>query len=556
MQILDVKPNTSEWLKAREERFCASEAPAMMGCSPYKTRTQLLDEKKGWKAEEEISAFKQNLFQKGHEFEEKQRTFIELDMMLDIPPVVGIRKFRGIKTELLASLDGYNEPSKVIWEHKSWNEKLVANVSNGILEPFYYWQLEHQCLVADLKEVMFTVSNGTYDQRITMTYKSVPERRKELVAGWKQFEKDLETHELQAKKTVTVEAPTVNLPAIVADVSNGVITTNVQEVLNTIKTLAEDEMSRELVSDFDFSAKENLTKAVKKARESLKAKVAAVEAGFTEFADFRSVAAELDSILQKMQSDGEKKVKTEKEKRIQAIIDEHRQSVIDYLRAVSEPFEGLEDSIIFNAADYTPDFKAAVKGKRTLESMDSACRDLAAQAKISISETAELASENLGWIKDGGLLSDYGFLFRDLESILTQQQQAFQAICKQRISDYGLEQKEKEEAKKAEEARLAAQTPEPEQTQAEPEFTGADMAEGPGETVTATATNTGPRNTSKPHITVDEVIVIQDDDFSPAKLLIRFGDSEFSTVINMKDGPVTVVSKLYSLANEITAKLK
>ena len=44
MKILDLIQGSPEWLAHRATHFNASDAPAMMGCSPYKTRAQLLRE--------------------------------------------------------------------------------------------------------------------------------------------------------------------------------------------------------------------------------------------------------------------------------------------------------------------------------------------------------------------------------------------------------------------------------------------------------------------------------------------------------------------------------
>lgn len=44
MKIHNLIQGSPEWLAYRAKHFNASDAPAMMGCSPYKTRAQLLRE--------------------------------------------------------------------------------------------------------------------------------------------------------------------------------------------------------------------------------------------------------------------------------------------------------------------------------------------------------------------------------------------------------------------------------------------------------------------------------------------------------------------------------
>ncbi|WP_257263953.1 hypothetical protein [Endozoicomonas sp. ONNA2] len=46
MEILDIQQGAPEWLALRQNHFTASEAPAMMGDSPFLSRDQLLHQKK------------------------------------------------------------------------------------------------------------------------------------------------------------------------------------------------------------------------------------------------------------------------------------------------------------------------------------------------------------------------------------------------------------------------------------------------------------------------------------------------------------------------------
>ena len=54
-------------------------------------------------------------------------------------------------------------------------------------------------LVCNATDCSFTCSDGTEENAVHMHYQSVPERRKALIAGWKQFAKDLAVHEIKAK---------------------------------------------------------------------------------------------------------------------------------------------------------------------------------------------------------------------------------------------------------------------------------------------------------------------------------------------------------------------
>ena len=46
MKTIDIEQGSKEWHDFRAKHFTASDAPAMLGVSPYKTRIELLKEKK------------------------------------------------------------------------------------------------------------------------------------------------------------------------------------------------------------------------------------------------------------------------------------------------------------------------------------------------------------------------------------------------------------------------------------------------------------------------------------------------------------------------------
>jgi len=85
MKLHDLTPNTPEWLAARAKWYTASEAPAMMGVSPYKSRTALMIEKSTGKRES-ASAATQRIFDQGHEAEERLRPVVESILGFTLKP--------------------------------------------------------------------------------------------------------------------------------------------------------------------------------------------------------------------------------------------------------------------------------------------------------------------------------------------------------------------------------------------------------------------------------------------------------------------------------------
>ncbi|MCW8965258.1 MAG: YqaJ viral recombinase family protein, partial [Candidatus Pacearchaeota archaeon] len=171
METLNLIQGTTEWHRVRLQHGTASEAPAMMGCSKYMTRSQLLDLKKTGIAEE-IDAHTQRLFDKGHAAEASIRQVVEKLIGADLYPVTGTETIDG--TRLLASFDGITMLEDIVFEHKLWNKKLAADVVTESLDPHYYWQLEQQLLVSGAKKAIFVVSDGTEENMVFMWYEPQP----------------------------------------------------------------------------------------------------------------------------------------------------------------------------------------------------------------------------------------------------------------------------------------------------------------------------------------------------------------------------------------------
>lgn len=442
MEIINVEQGSEAWHIERLNSFCASEAPMMMGASKYMSRNQLLDLKKGWEKNPDKS-FIQKIFDKGHETEAQAREIVELYACESYPPVVGVRDVEGMR--LLSSFDGLEggEPGALAFEHKQWNAILAENVRNSTLEPSHYWQLEHQCLVNGNDSVLFVCSDGGEDNRVTMTYVSDPERQKELIAGWKQFKKDLANHEVKAKQEIVVGSQVESFPVINYKVEGALIISNIKEALPLIKERAAIEMSRTLETDQDFADKENLNKATVKARAMLKEVVERAKGEFVSFSEFSATAEEIDSVLQKMQAQGEKQVKQAKEDKKQDIARNANHDIMTYVDECSTKIKPF-GVISIMGKEFAPDFAGAMKGKRTLESLQSAVDGVVAATKIQIDQVMAKVVPNQIYLREKA--KDYSFLFNDAQNIINQDTEPFQAIVDKRIADHVKSEEVKAEA--------------------------------------------------------------------------------------------------------------
>lgn len=153
MELHSLSQGSKEWHTHRLTHFNASDAPAMMGCSSYKTRSQLLHEMHTGMVPE-VDAATQRRFDDGHRFEALARPLAEEIIGDDLYPVVGSLSIPGLNRKVSASFDGLTLDRKIDSEHKSLNSELREAIKDdacGYLLPLQYRvQMEQQLLVSGL----------------------------------------------------------------------------------------------------------------------------------------------------------------------------------------------------------------------------------------------------------------------------------------------------------------------------------------------------------------------------------------------------------------------
>jgi putative phage-type endonuclease len=176
--IHHVEQGSLEWHELRSKHITASEAPIIMGASPYMSRKKLLAIKKG----DETEVFrKSEIMEAGHRAESDARQIAE-ELIGDILfPLVVTRNLDGMP--LLASMDGITEDLRIGWEHKLFNKKHAEHVMFHNEPPeMHYWQLEHQMLVTGAEEILYMLSSRERcELPVTCWYKSNGDRREMLI---------------------------------------------------------------------------------------------------------------------------------------------------------------------------------------------------------------------------------------------------------------------------------------------------------------------------------------------------------------------------------------
>ncbi|MDR9839414.1 lambda-exonuclease family protein [Herbaspirillum huttiense] len=442
MEVLNVTQGSQEWLDARRAYHTASEAPAAMGHSKYMSRTKLLAKKTGG-GEEHIDSHKQALFDRGHEAEALARPFAEKVIGSKLYPVTAVANVDGIP--LLASLDGCTMSEATIWEHKLANQALLEDVRAGILDPHYSIQLDQQLLVSGATRCLFTVSDGTEENMEHMWYEPDQEKFALLVAGWKQFIKDMETFVPPEAEKVLAAEPVLALPAIAVQLQGQIdVRDNFKPFETALRNFLENDLIRKPETDQDFVNLDLQIKEMKSGREALKlaknrifSQMEAVDAAIR-------TADMLDSLLQQNCSMAEKLLASEKERRRAELIETARKAMTAHGEALQSEIQGVRLAVGM------PDFAGAIKGLKSLTSMKEKLDAALANGKAAADMAAADIRKKLAWVAENA--DEHRALLADLQQLVAKPMEDFQLTITSRIEKYQQQEAERIERIRQEEA--------------------------------------------------------------------------------------------------------
>jgi putative phage-type endonuclease len=431
MKIHNVAQGSAEWHALRVKYFTASEAPAMMGASKYRSRTDLLTSKKTG-ITPEVTPNQQRIFDKGHATEASARPLVEVKIGEELYPIVGT------SGNLLASMDGATMLGDTLFEHKLWNESLVAQVRAEQLDPHYYWQLEQQLLVSGAERVIFVCSDGTEQNFVSMEYRPVAGRAEQLVEGWKQFEADLASFEMVNAPSIVVGKAPDELPALRIELT-GMVTQSNLKVFEDSALAVIDSVKTTLTTDQDFADAKKAVKwcvdvedAVAAAKKQALSQTQTIDQLFSSLDRISAHARETRLKVDKLVKAQELLVKTNIKQKAENALAEHVAAINKTLgRVVLQPVAS--------------DFAGAMKNKRTIASLQDAVDTELARAKIDASQKADAIRLNLASLAE--LAVDHNFLFNDIQQLVMKANDDLVTLINVRIDEH----------KKAEEDRLEKQ---------------------------------------------------------------------------------------------------
>lgn len=445
MKIHNVAQGGAEWCALRALHYNASEAPAMMGASKYQSRNELLTIKKTGIAPE-VSPHQQAIYNRGHKAEADARPIAEKIIGEELYPVVGT------SSKLLASMDGMTMLGDTLFEHKLWNEELAAAIRAKELDPLYYWQLEQQLYVAQAKRVLFMCSDGTEENCVWMWYEPVPGRIEQLLAGWEQFRKDLLEYVPVVEVPAPIGATPDALPALRIEVTGMVTASNLdvfkEQALTVFRGIKTD-----LQVDQDFADAEKTVKWCKDVEERLEA---AKQHALSQTASIDELFRAIDAISAEAKTkrlELDKLVKARKEAIRLEIVTKAMKALKAHYDSVNA---SLGEYVIAWPSHAAGSFSEAIKGKRTISSLQDAVDTTLASMKIEANQLADQRRLSVATLEKES--AGYEHLFADRQQICsTKAPDDIRNLVATRIADF----KAKEDERKAVAAPVATVIDEP-----------------------------------------------------------------------------------------------
>lgn len=435
---------TPDWHEHRAKFFNASDAPAMLGCSPYKTREQLLFEKFTGLTPE-ITAFNQRIFDEGHRFEALARPLAEEIIGDDLQPIVITEGEYG------ASLDGQGFGCPINWENKTLNQDIKTTFERGEIPKYIRVQVEQQmridtaCEKTLITAVKFD-ADGDLVEMMQQWYTRDDALWNEITEGWKQFETELLTYQPDPEVNV-FSAPAEGAPMVAVQAEGRIIQSNLPVVIEYVEREKANLNNIVFQTDEDYEFAGNKGKEYRELQKCAKHAKAAMLEGTIALGEAVRQLDYIDKLAGEMALHLEKSVKQNKINKQTELIVSGKQDWQKIIADLEQTIKPLKITIP------APDFAESMKGLKSVKSFTTACKKALEESRKAATTQAQEIGSNLalfGYVKD-----EYGFLFEDINAISYKPLAEFKVILDGRIANYKAAEAERKAKLEAEAKRQA-----------------------------------------------------------------------------------------------------
>jgi putative phage-type endonuclease len=440
MKILSLVQGTPEWAAHRASHFNASDAPAMMGVSKYTTRNELL-RRLAMGYTPEVDAATQRRFADGHAAEAAARPAIEALIGEELYPATATSDEYA---QMSASLDGVTMDESLVWECKLYNKEKADYIqAHGMVPPTDYWQCVQQLIITRATKLLYTL--GDTDTRVEMALDPLDEKK--LLSGWAQFAADLQAYKLTEPAPVIVAEVVDSLPAVSVRMDGAIAVISNLDVFGERLKAYVAELDKNPSTDQAFANAESACKRLKAAEDALEqsesaalAQIEPVEAMRRTVADYKELARSARLLLEKIVKQRKESIRIEIQQKAAAEFAAHVAAINVRLGMVK--LSGI-----------VADFAGAMRGKKTLSSVQGAADDELARAKIEANAVAEKMETNLRSLRE--LAADHKFLFSDVQQIIGKENDDLRLLILSRIEAH--QKAEEAKAQKIRDEAIAAE---------------------------------------------------------------------------------------------------
>ncbi|URF03007.1 YqaJ viral recombinase family protein [Cupriavidus campinensis] len=419
-----------EWEAFRFRYHGASEAAAMLGLSSNMKRNELLHLKKTAMPKEFSSFVQERILDRGHELEALARPLVEEDLGEELYPVTC-----SLGKES-ASCDGLTMAGDIAFEHKQWNEELALAVENGNVPDSHMPQCQQILMVTGAERVRFVVSDGTRQRFVWTDVEPDQNWFNRIMAGWKQFDRDVEDYEPSEIEAKPEGRTPETLPALFVEVTGQVTASNLREYREHALAVFAG-INKDLSSDQDFADAEKTVKWCGMVEDRL---AAAKQHALSQTASIDELFRTIDDIsaeARRVRLDLDKLVTRRKVEVKEAIIKGGRDAFAAHVQALKDETGGAFVQMGM------PDFAGAAKGKRSVASIQDAVDTLLANSKIDADAAAKRIRDNIAYLDEA--IKGFEFLFADRLGLCTRQLDDIKMVVSNRIEKHKLDEQRKED---------------------------------------------------------------------------------------------------------------
>ena len=419
---------TDAWKEHRRNHFNASDAPAMLGISPYETRTELIH-RLVTGIEKEIDERTQQRFDDGHRCEALARPLAEAIIGDDLYPVVVTEGL------LSASLDGLDSNDRRGFEHKKLNAEIREIFANNepLLE-YHRVQMEQQMMIVTTCEaILFMASdwddNNELIEEAHRWYHPDMELRARIEQGWIQLAIDRDNYVIpEYIPAAAVAKPTKDLPALSIQVNGSISLISNLDLFGAQLNAFVGQIDKEPNDDQGFADAEAAIKTLQKAEDALEASESSALAQTASIDDMRKTvklykdtARATRLMLKKMVEERKKSIKLE-------VIQEGKDAYAMHVEAINKRL----------GKPYLPqisaDFAGAVSGAKSIKGLRERMKNELLRVQLESTKIADKIDVNLSTLRE--LAKDHAFLFADTGMLVLKENDDLVALIKVRISEH------------------------------------------------------------------------------------------------------------------------